>query len=107
MKQFFCLFIFLMVLPGCTPANTTGQMDEKSALTSESVKETFGPRCELVSQCNDMAYIDCMSAADGPSYYVDSQSMEVLGKCGGFCMIVPEEGSDSCQQCPPESWTCK
>ena len=65
------------------------------------IKETFGERCKLVRECGDMLGIDCVSAADGPYYFVKKGSLEKISTCGGACM------GGNCTNCPPEGWTCE
>jgi hypothetical protein len=56
--------------------------------------------CRVVQECGDLVLIDCNSAADGPAYYLDRKSANVLATCGGACMR-------GCTDCPPKGWTCE
>jgi len=59
-----------------------------------------GPRtCKFIQECGDVILIDCNSAADGPAYYVDRRTPQLLATCGGACMR-------GCTGCPPRAWTC-
>ena len=62
------------------------------------------PGCELRAVCGHLVYVDCGSSTDGPSYYFDSDTDELVAKCGGFCWMPMEP--DECVACPPPGWTC-
>lgn len=60
----------------------------------------YGDACVYQQSCGNLAAIDCNSAADGPLYYVNKTTKEIVAKCGGFCM------AGGCTHCPPKEWTC-
>jgi hypothetical protein len=67
---------------------------------AEKIKRQFGEKCRLERTCGDLLGIDCDAAVDGPYYYVRRDSLEVVSRCGGYCM------SGTCTDCPPKAWTC-
>jgi len=66
-----------------------------------SVPFKYGVNCRIESYCNNLVGIDCNAAVDGPYYYVNKESGDIVARCGGYCM-----GQD-CTNCPPKEWTCK
>lgn len=56
--------------------------------------------CQFVQECGDLLLVDCDSAADGPAYYVNQKTVEILATCGGACM-------KGCTGCPPKEWKCQ
>jgi hypothetical protein len=49
------------------------------------IKTKYGYGCSIVETCDDMVYIDCGAAVDGPAYYLD-KNLEFIGPSGGLCM---------------------
>ncbi|HEY8963236.1 MAG TPA: hypothetical protein VIN59_02105, partial [Alphaproteobacteria bacterium] len=41
--------------------------------------------CKVKKSCGDLDFIDCISAFDGPAYYVDRDSQRIVMTCGGSC----------------------
>ncbi len=75
------------------------------ASRAAEVKEGLASgQCHVNSTCGELSFVDCGMAADGPAYYVNTKSNEVLEVCGGACMAGPRE--DFCVACPPPEWTC-
>lgn len=66
----------------------------------ERIRARFGEWCHLDRMCGGMWGIDCLSAVDGPYYYVVAGSLEVISKCGGYCF------GQKCLDCPPLGWKC-
>jgi len=56
-------------------------------------------KCKLAQQCEELIFVDCNSAADGPAYYIDPRTPKLLATCGGACMR-------GCTNCPPPEWKC-
>jgi hypothetical protein len=105
------LFLFLVViglsapLAACEFHDNAYSGEEVAVLSDAEVKEKYGQRCEIIDTCGDIIHVDCMSAADGPAYYI--QGEEILMNCGGACMMgAGEPDSKQCEQCPPKEWTC-
>ena len=68
--------------------------------------EDFGPTCEIERICGKQVGVDCGSAADGPYYYVDGETGDIMERCGGYCFAAnPAPGE--CESCPPQDWTCE
>jgi len=82
---------------------------DKTTLTPEEIIIMSNPEikannsCEIVDYCGFMVAVDCGAAVDGPLYYVDKDSGEILEYCGGFCERIGEE---YCRECPPKEWNC-
>lgn len=71
---------------------------DKSNITVLDAKK-YGLNCRVERICGDLVGIDCDSAVDGPYYYVDKKTGNIISKCGGYCMV-------GCTNCPPKEWTC-
>lgn len=69
----------------------------------------YGRSCKVHDlTCDGVVGIDCDSAADGPYYYVDEKTGEILSSCGGACRTSDEEQIEICEtKCPAEEWNCK
>jgi hypothetical protein len=74
---------------------------EVTAAFVMKVREKW-PNCELERVCGSLIYVDCHSEVDGPAYYADGKTLDVIATCGGACMNV-----DKPCDCPPTAWTCK
>jgi hypothetical protein len=46
--------------------------------------------------------VNCKAEVDGPFYYVDERSGEIVAACGGLC----EARNCDLSKCPPKEWTC-
>ena len=66
----------------------------------------YGPDCEYVGQCGNLISVNCRAEVDGPFYYVNKKTGEILEYCGGYCMTDDPTGK-YCQNCPPKEWNCK
>ncbi len=66
----------------------------------QAVEEAFGEECELERMCGGGWGVDCQALVDGPYYYVDPETLEVIATCGGACWV------EVCEDCPPEGWSC-
>ncbi|RJQ37345.1 hypothetical protein C4552_01100 [Candidatus Parcubacteria bacterium] len=63
----------------------------------------YGPLCGQISgTCNGIVAINCHAEMDGPFYYVDEATGDIISTCGGECLFGTCEG-----QCPPAAWTCR
>lgn len=60
----------------------------------------YGNNCRVERTCGNIVGIDCQSNLDGPYYYVDSDSGDIISTCGGACM------GGQCTNCPPSGWDC-
>lgn len=61
--------------------------------------------CEEKARCAGMVYVDCQASTDGPAYYFDEDTVEVIARCGGYCFL-PEHLEMCRATCPPPAWTC-
>ena len=95
------LIIFLLVVTGYFILIRTNKINP---ITKEINPKTYGPLCgEIVGICNDLVAVNCRAEVDGPFYYVNRRSGEIVGRCGGECFR--PEGCPT--PCPPKEWTCK
>jgi hypothetical protein len=62
--------------------------------------------CTWDRTCGDLAGVDCGMAVDGPYYYVEARTGDVVETCGGACMGGPRPEEGLCGECPPRQWTC-
>jgi len=66
-----------------------------------------GSRCELIARCNGIVKVDCGAAVDGPLYYFDEDTVELINCCGGCCFTPDPAKQEDCRlNCPPPGWTC-
>jgi len=70
------------------------------AARDERIQQRFGDHCRLERTCGALWGIDCEAAVDGPYYYVKPDTLEVVSRCGGYCM------GGRCTNCPPKEWNC-
>ena len=89
MKRIFVLLslIGILLISGCS------NIDPKN----------YGNDCIVERTCGNMVGIDCHSNVDGPYYYVEKESGDIISSCGGACMSQPEYCKENC---PPKEWTC-
>jgi len=66
--------------------------------------KAYGLECEYAGSCNNLVAINCKAEVDGPFYYVDVKTGEIVEYCGGSCM---GDSDIYCQNCPPKEWNCK
>jgi hypothetical protein len=63
--------------------------------------------CSDVEYCGDIGKLNCGAEVDGPLYYFNIQSEEIMSICGGACFRPDEEQQVVCETlCPPPSWDC-
>lgn len=102
MKKYILLpiAILLLIVVGYFILARTNKIDPT---TKEINPKAYGPLCGVVGTCNDLVAINCRAEVDGPFYYVNSRSGEIVGRCGGEC-----DRPEGCPTlCPPKEWTCK
>jgi hypothetical protein len=99
LRLLFVAIVLHIAQAGCGGRSSAGLEDQSMGLATQ-IKNTFGDNCSLHKECGALLGIDCQSAADGPYYYVKKDTLEVVARCGGFCM------GGHCTNCPPAGWTC-
>jgi hypothetical protein len=63
--------------------------------------QNYGALCDqIASRCNGIVAINCHAEVDGPFYYVNEESGEIISRCGGDIL------GGSSDKCPPKEWTC-
>lgn len=101
--------------------NDDNEIVEEEKIVEEETEEDFekvimsnpeissDSRCEIIEYCNNLAEVDCFAAVDGPLYYVNKYSGEIVEYCGGHCFR-PDNwkypNTKYCRSCPPKEWTC-
>lgn len=65
---------------------------------AERIERHFGGICRFKASCGELVAVDCGSVTDGPLYFARRDSLEIVSRCGGYCMNGP------CTDCPPEEW---
>lgn len=60
----------------------------------------YGQNCRVEKVCGFLVGIDCQSSLDGPYYYINRKTEEIISTCGGACR------NDQCAHCPPKEWGC-
>ena len=63
---------------------------------------SYGIECKNGGECGNIIEVDCGAEKDGPLYYVDRKSGEIISSCGGFFV-----GAYTRNSCPPKEWTCR
>lgn len=72
----------------------------------DAIVKKFGKNCKQAGSCGDLVYVDCNSAADGPAYYAQKDTLNIVMRCGGFCMSATSNNAQGyCNECPPKEWT--
>lgn len=71
---------------------------DRSNITVFDAKK-YGLNCRIERTCDELVGIDCDAAADGPYYYINKNTGDIISKCGGYCM-------SECTNCPPKEWKC-
>lgn len=66
----------------------------------------YGDVCRVDIQCQGIAGVDCNQAVDGPYYYVDMRSEEILARCGG-ALMAPGGTVEKCAELHDKLQTCK
>ncbi|MAH05937.1 MAG: hypothetical protein CL561_10300 [Alphaproteobacteria bacterium] len=67
-------------------------------LKSLKIKKAYGKACKITERCDDMVYVDCNAAADGPAYYLD-KDLKIIGTSGGLCMMGCSAAPEAWQNC--------
>jgi hypothetical protein len=80
--------LFLLIVLGACGEDLVEKANELSGLDD----------CEEVAACGDLVYVDCNSAVDGPAFYFNRVSSQLISKCGGW---TPRD-----EACPPPAWDC-
>lgn len=71
----------------------------------DAIARSMGKNCMAGELCHGILYVTCQPEADGPAYYVDFPTGDVISTCGGACRLL--EHKDQCNSlCPPPEWTC-
>jgi len=93
-----------LVLAACSES---GNSPDSSAFVEAANARSGGIRCEEVSRCNGIVKVDCQSAVDGPLYYFDEDTVDLINCCGGCCFTPDPAKQEDCRvNCPPAGWTC-
>lgn len=66
--------------------------------------DNLGGGCNITSECGDLVGVNCKAEVDGPYYYVNKYTSEIVEYCGGYCQA---PGGKYCRHCPPKEWNCK
>lgn len=91
--------------PGCRPQELTAT--QSRLLSRLGLPNNAGlsglagaMNCRFIQECGALILVDCNSAADGPAYYINQKTEDLLATCGGACMR-------GCKGCPPKEWVCE
>jgi len=84
------------------PIYETQEEMENRILSNPVIKKALD--CKIVGACNNIIAVNCKAEVDGPLFYVEKNSGDIVGYCGGYCLSPLESGY--CKHCPPENWTC-
>jgi len=82
---------------------TPEQMKER-ILANPEIEKNKALGCKIIAECDNLVAVNCKAEMDGPLFYVEKSSGEVVERCGGYCINPLETGY--CKICPPEEWTC-
>lgn len=74
-------------------------LTHKTIQDNNNILENFPSECNVSARCGDIVGINCKAEVDGPYYYVDKNTHEIISRCGGYCMM-------GCENCPPQEWSC-
>lgn len=70
----------------------------------DAIARSMGKNCKAIERCEGVLHVSCRPEVDGPSYYVDFPTGDVISTCGGACRLPDRDECNSL--CPPPEWTC-
>ncbi|CAA0125597.1 Uncharacterised protein [BD1-7 clade bacterium] len=76
---------------------------ESNVAKSQFIYEIDTQACAPVEHCGNIGRIDYDSETDGPLYYFDLQSEEVVSTCGGVCLAPTGDQAAVCETMCPTS----
>lgn len=77
----------------------------KTGDLASRVKGKFTTWCKVAGECGDLAYITCAPKKEGNAYYVKSETLEIIMRCGAYCIGKTEKSEKTrCGECPPAEW---
>ncbi len=105
------IILGLFIISGCNSSEVSNE-DQGFDINS-FIQENYGGCLSPFDQknpyfCKDIVFVDCGSAVDGPSYYLNKNTGELISTCGGACWGATGEGRRVCETlCPPPEWDCQ
>ena len=96
-----------LLVAGCGGTSRDSGENESLGLVSY-IDEIDVSYCDPLVSCSGIGKINCGAELDGPLYYYDLQSEEIISVCGGACMAPDDEQKIVCQtMCPPAEFICE
>jgi len=66
-----------------------------------------GGDCDEEIDCENLVFVDCGGDVDGPTYYFNRDTGDLISTCGGACLLPQGDQVEVCRTlCPPPAWTC-
>jgi len=65
---------------------------------------SLGLNCRAEITCGNLVGVNCRAEVDGPYYYVNKNTGQIVEYCGGYCQV---PSGKYCRHCPPKEWTCE
>lgn len=97
----------LTILTACSDDDTGAATEGNETLKLEDVRESRECADKPTVYCGNLGMLDCGAAVDGPLYYFDANSLEIISTCGGACFAPDAQQLEVCRTlCPPPEWTC-
>ena len=102
------LFLTLMLVSCDSYKNKpAGESNKSSQGEKKLISDIDQTNCSDIKYCGDIGELNCGAEVDGPLYYFDKQTEEIISTCGGACWRPDEEQQVVCETlCPPPSWDC-
>ena len=99
-------WLAVLALAACTESGKGGSPPSHDFVAA-AMARSGGIQCSEQGRCNGIVKVDCKSAADGPLYYFDEDTAELINCCGGCCFTPDPAKQEDCRlNCPPAGWTC-
>ncbi len=110
MKKIKCLGLLTVItlLIACGGSNDSINGDEEDGDEDQFISSVDQSNCSDLEICGDIGKLDCGSSVDGPLYYFNLQSEQIISVCGGACFLPEGEQQLVCAtMCPPVEWDCQ
>ena len=92
----------------CVSENDSDKAVDDTPLRPSHISSIDQTQCDAIEYCNDVGRLDCGSKVDGPLYYFNMHSEEIISVCGGACFNPGEDQQLVCEtMCPPPQWSCE
>jgi len=73
-----------------------------------NIRTHFAPGtiCGKPLICGNVVSVNCSADTDGPHFYYNNDSGNLIMACGGACDSPDPSDPTACKACPPKEWSC-